>query len=220
MALVDQRGPAPRWTGLVVCDDRIETIKAAEDAHRLRWAAWLAWSNVIQFLADDLSGDAGQLAYSTLDSFDPATLEAADSTGILFAHRLKPIDPDSADWLGRQPIADTSPAPAAQAPPSDARWRRVLDLISPEESGLESLVHGLAARGAPLPTVGYELGDDGWQAELAWPEARVAVVLGQHHGLSASHVDERDRAFAAAGWHARAPHQWTIDELLLHIGKA
>ena len=25
---------------------------------------------------------------------------------------------------------------------------------------------------------------------------------------------------ATAGWHARAPHQWTIDELLLHIGKA
>ncbi|MFD0471004.1 hypothetical protein ACFQ0B_23875 [Nonomuraea thailandensis] len=96
------------------------------------------------------------------------------------------------------------------APEMPERWEEVLDLLDPDEPGLAGLVHELAALGAPAPQVGFELGEQLWQAELAWPTAKVAIVL-------AGDDDEarrRDAAFAEAGWDARTVAGWTPEELM------
>jgi hypothetical protein len=74
------------------------------------------------------------------------------------------------------------------------------------------LAHQLAGLGVPAPTedqIGYELNDQGWQAEIAWAAPRVAVV--------ADGDEECVAAFAAAGWDARAPGDWTPDDLAARI---
>jgi hypothetical protein len=96
----------------------------------------------------------------------------------------------------------------------DSAWRRVLELASLEESGMDTLLRGLAAKGVPAPVSGYELNDDGWQADLAWPQHRVAVVLAPNAGAAADiEAHDRDAAFAAAGWDARPVKAWNIEEL-------
>ena len=73
-------------------------------------------------------------------------------------------------------------------------------------------MHQLAGLGVPAPTegeVGYELNDQGWQAELAWAGPRVAVVAGGD--------EECVAAFTAAGWDARVAGDWPPDELAARI---
>ena len=57
--------------------------------------------------------------------------------------------------------------------------------------------------------VGYELNDQGWQAEVAWVVPRVAVV--------ADGDEECVAAFAAAGWDARVAGDWPPEELAARI---
>jgi DEAD/DEAH box helicase domain-containing protein len=61
-------------------------------------------------------------------------------------------------------------------------------------ASVQELLATLFSEGVEAPTVGYELaGDDGCivaEAELGWPDARVAVVLSR----------DFDAAFRAAGW--------------------
>ena len=85
--IIDQRGSGPvmplgAWTGLAVIDDRPHAIRASGAAHRRRWASWLYWGNLLQFLdvpgADGGPGGNGrQLAHSRLGKFDLLTLAAA-----------------------------------------------------------------------------------------------------------------------------------------------
>ena len=92
--IIDQRHSGPArplgsWTGLVVIDDRPHAIRASGAAHRRRWASWLHWGNLLQFLdvpeADGRpggdgrrGGDGRQLAHSGLGEFEPLTLTAAE----------------------------------------------------------------------------------------------------------------------------------------------
>ncbi len=211
--VIDRRAADPVWSAFAVIDDRTDVITADEAGHRRRWAAWLYWGNLIQFLvSDDMRGDADQLAWTTLDSFDPTLLAVCAGGGLVPAHRQLPLDEESQTWLARDDHAE--PAVAAPTTAGDPQWNRVLALVAGEESGLHTLVRALADRGVPLPQVGYELDDAGWQAELAWPSLRIAVLLGSFHRLaSTQEVDDRDRAFADAGWRARPTHGWTADEL-------
>ena len=57
--------------------------------------------------------------------------------------------------------------------------------------------------------IGYELNDQGWQAEIAWVVPRVAVV--------ADGDEECVAAFAAAGWDARVAGDWPPEELAARI---
>jgi hypothetical protein len=112
LVIDDRRGLQARvFSALAVVDDRPETLAsdAALDAaapghaapdgvgdaldgtapptpHQRRWAAWLAWTNIIQFLADG-DGDAVQLTVTGLDSFDPTLLAAAGGLGAAQAAR-------------------------------------------------------------------------------------------------------------------------------------
>ncbi|GAA1376679.1 DEAD/DEAH box helicase [Catellatospora chokoriensis] len=205
--LMDARGSAPVWSAFAVVDDRAETI-ASDGTHEGRWKDWLYWANIIQFLTAG-GGDAGQLALTTLDGFDPAQLAVTEGTGLVAVNRVLPLDDQSAAWLERSTQAPTAqPAPATTG---DAAWQRVLTYFDRDESGLELLVRDLLQRELPAPTVGYELGDQMWPAELAWPDHRIAVVLAGSH--DDPEVVDRDKAYAAAGWQVRTAKQWTTDEL-------
>ncbi|GAA1636915.1 hypothetical protein [Actinoplanes couchii] len=59
--------------------------------------------------------------------------------------------------------------------------------------------------------VGYELGEQGWQAEIAWPDRLTAIVLSGSTGDP--ETEDRDRAFGAAGWHARTARDWSADDI-------
>ena len=186
--VVDTRTGTPVWTALATVDDRDDTIAADPDGHRRRWAGWLYWGNLVQFLGGgDAGGDGRQLAVTALDAFDPATLAAA-----------APAQVAAPAAASTGPVARPSP-----------EWRPVLDLLDPDDAALIALVRDLAARGLALPEVGYELGDGNWQAELAWPGRRTAVVL----AADGSDAARRDAAYAAAGWEARPAAGWTATEI-------
>jgi hypothetical protein len=113
---------------------------------------------------------------------------------------------------------------AGGAPPArDAAWDQVIEYLDPDEPGLLALAEALATRGVPVPEDGYELDENGWLAELAWPAARVGVVLaprppeGEDEDPEAA---DRDRAFAAAGWEVRPAAGWTADDIAVRLDGA
>ncbi|MFC6017535.1 DEAD/DEAH box helicase [Plantactinospora solaniradicis] len=209
--VVDGRAADRVWSALAVIDDRPETVNAGTDErrerHRRRWAGWLAWANVVQFLAAG-GGDGAQLARTTLDDFDPASMAVSEGTGLRLTQRPMPIDAETSTWLGLSPEAtppDDDPADV------DSPWQDVLHYFNRDESALEALVQTLIRRGMPVPVVGYELGDQGWPAELAWPEQRVAVVLSG--SPDDPEITDRNGAYAAAGWRVRTAREWSAEEL-------
>lgn len=209
--IVDQRRGVGdlSWTAFVVIDDRDDVMAIDEDAHRRRWMAWLYWGNLLQFLAYG-GGDAGQLAHTGLDHFDPTLLAVANGTGLRTALSLVSLEEElSVPGL---------PAPAAVAPtvsaaPADEAWAAVFDLLDPDEPGLASLARSLAERGVPAPQAGYELGDGAWQAELAWPDEKLAVVLAG----SDEEATDRNAAYEQEGWHVRDARTWSAGELAEQI---
>ena len=165
------------------------------------------WGNIIQFLAAG-GGDGVQLVRSAVDGFDTNQLAVAEGTGLVLAQRAVALDEQTATWLGRTPEA---PPVEPEVVEADTAWRTVLRYVDREESALETLLQELLRRHLPAPVVGYELGDDGWPAELAWPDRRIAVVLAGP--ADDPEIADRDRAYAAAGWHARTAREWSADEL-------
>ena len=83
------------------------------------------------------------------------------------------------------------PRPALVLPAGD--WREAIQLAAP---GVQGLLEELSEHGAPVPEVGFELvGTEGAilaQAELAWPEHEVAVLVADD--------EEQCAAFERAGW--------------------
>jgi replicative superfamily II helicase len=194
--------PLGTWSALVVVDDRRATIMADAKAHERRWAAWLYWGNLVQFL-DDGGGDGAQLAWTGLDDFDASALAATGGAG-LAASRIQAGQEISEAELSMLGVLRSAPSPGVVA---DPQWAGVYDLLVP---GVGSLMHALAERGVPAPQadqIGYELGDQAWQAELAWPDRRRAVIA------PGPEADECIAAYLAAGWDARLAGDWSADEL-------
>ncbi|MFJ3627529.1 DEAD/DEAH box helicase [Streptomyces albidoflavus] len=116
---------------------------------------------------------------------------------------------DRAQAPGEHTLAPTGPR-------RDAGWDQVLEYLDPEEPALGELARQLAERHVPLPDDGYELDDHGWMAELAWPPARIGIVLAPRPAVgedSDPEADDRDRAFTRAGWEVRPAAKWTVDEI-------
>ncbi|MEV7412589.1 hypothetical protein AB0O04_32685 [Streptomyces althioticus] len=226
----DGRVKPPSWTGIVLLDDT-PGVHDQEEAHRRRWRAWLYWSNLLQFL-DTGDGDAVQLTTGLLDGFPVETLAVTGGGGVLESVRATLITPEAgADVPARAPVPAPQQAPAAAPEPADddvppARdpaWDRVIEYLDPDEPGLLLLAEALASRGVPVPEDGYELDRNGWLAELAWPTARVGVVLAPRPPEGEDDDPEavdRDRAFTAAGWEVRPATDWTPDDLAGRIGGA
>jgi len=201
---------APIVTALTVLDDQDETINVDEDAHRRRWAAWLYWGNLLQFLSTG-DGDGGQLALSTLPSFDPAQLAVTGGTGLILALRDQPpIKLFGDDEVIAPSIVESS---VTEATPGNEEWAEIFEYLNIEEPGLLNLAQELAARGIPAPELGYELGEGAWQAELAWPTDKIGIVLAAH-GEDDPEAEKRDAAYAHAGWRARPAADWSADSLV------
>ena len=195
----DEENPLGGWTGLTVLDDRLAAISADPKAHRRRWAAWLYWGNIVQFLSDG-AGDGDQIAYTNLVLFDPhllvSALKVASSSGLRTYYSLhRRSHAEGTPWAAS--------LPQTPAPPVDVSWP--VDILTPE---VGPLAHQLAALGVPAPAddqIGYELNDQGWQAELAWLTPRAAII--------ADGDQECVAAFTAAGWDARPAADWPPEEL-------
>jgi hypothetical protein len=102
-----------------------------------------------------------------------------------------------------------------------AAWDGQVEVIDREVAMLGEALEFLGVP-APVPgQVGYELGDEAWQAELAWPQARVAVLAGgPGSGVAAAEVAAAAAAYRAAGWDARPARDWPPDELAARILEA
>jgi hypothetical protein len=185
---------AIRWSAIALHDDSDEALAAPE--HRLRWRAWLYWSNLIQFLAY-AGGDGVQLATSRAREFPVDLLVVCGGRGEL----------DSV----HEPVA--SPAQPVPQLFRDARWdEEILPLLEEDapDSPLTRLARLLAAEGKLAPTFGYELGERRWQVDFAWPKLRLAVTDEMQH-QDDSEARKRDEAYADAGWRARSAANW-LDE--------
>lgn len=102
-----------------------------------------------------------------------------------------------------------------------AAWDGRVEVIDRE---VAVLGEALAFLGVPAPSpgqVGHELGAEAWQAELAWPQARVAVLAGgPGAGMAGAEVAACAAAYRAAGWDARPARDWPPDELAVRILEA
>ncbi|WP_432069829.1 DEAD/DEAH box helicase [Streptomyces sp. AA1529] len=224
----DGRHTPPVWSGMAVLDDSNE-IFGDEEQHRHRWGAWLFWSNLLQFL-DHGEGDGVQLTTGQLAAFPLETLAVTGGTGLLESLRLE-LTAKEAE-AAPQPEASAQPAPAVATAPDaanaprtgvghsharDPRWDEILEYLDPDEPGLANLATALADHATvPPPEDGYELDRNGWMAELAWPQARIGVVLAPRPAVGEEHdpeAEDRDRAFAAAGWDVRPASRWTAGEI-------
>jgi hypothetical protein len=201
--IVDKRvPPAGGWTALAVIDDRLPVIESDEEAHRRRWRAWLYWGNLVQFL-DYGAGDGDQISYTNLQASDPRALayalKVAGSQG-LRSHYGK----------SRHSVAEESPWAAGVARSSGARADIIwpMDILAPE---ITAYARDLRDLGVSPDLIGFELNEQGWQAELAWDRPKVAVLL---DGPEAA---ESAAAFAAAGWDARPVAGWPVEELARRI---
>jgi replicative superfamily II helicase len=210
--VADSRTKPVRWSALAVLDDRPEAVHGDRADHRRRWKAWLCWGNILQFLDPSGTGraDGMLLARTTLDTFDARLLAAAtDGGGLLTALRddrpgtgLAPGDRDGGVH------GASAPEPATDL--ERAAWDAVLrDLSYVGDPEVDRLARTLAARGDVRPgTAGYEVAGVPQTVELAWPDRRIGVVL----AVDAADDVYMDRC-AAAGWHVRAPGDWSPDEL-------
>jgi hypothetical protein len=125
-----------------------------------------------------------------------------------------------ATGLPAVPARTTEEAPSESRPKRDGAWDAVLEYVDPDEAGLAELAHALAELGVPAPEDGFELDEHGWQAELAWPHARLGVVLAPQGTPEDPDIEaqDRDRAFAAAHWDVRPAGEWTAEEIAARLG--
>jgi ATP-dependent helicase YprA (DUF1998 family) len=201
----DEQSPIGGWTALAVLDDRLPVIAADQQAHRRRWAAWLYWGNLVQFLSDG-AGDGDQIAYTNLELSGPrllvSALKVTNAAGLRsYYSRSQTSTAETSVWAASLPQTPVSPVPV------DVAWPA--DLIAPE---IVPLTHRLAELGVPAPAqdqVGYELDDRGWQAEIAWTVPHVAIIADEDEDCVA--------AFTAAGWDARFAGGWSPEELAARI---
>ncbi|WP_435616021.1 DEAD/DEAH box helicase [Streptomyces coelicoflavus] len=201
------------WSAVTVLPDDAAAISADETAHRRRWQAWLYWTNLLQFLNEG-EGDGVQLTTALLSGFDVVELAATGGAGWLTSQRRAAADTESAVTEAPRP------AGVAGGPVRDPAWDEILAYLV-DEPGLADLATALADLGAPVPEAGYELGDAAWSAELAWPASRIGVVLAHEEhadGTPDTEAQNRDKAYADAGWQVRTAHEWGTEELAALLG--
>ena len=128
-----ETAPLGTWSALVVIDDRRATIVADEQAHERRWAAWLYWGNLIQFL-DEGGGDGVQLTWTGLDGFDPAALAAAGGAGLVASLMLAGQEISEAELSMLGAVRSASSSGIAV----DPQWAGVYDLLAPEVETLDA----------------------------------------------------------------------------------
>jgi hypothetical protein len=155
-AVLDATDPnAEKWTALAVLPDSDDAIR--ESDHQSRWADWLPWCNLLQFLGLPHENRAAVMAGSS-----QAQLGDHDDLWIRY--------------VAREPTAAGIPAEEVPAPAAielSADQREQLGLIAAD---LRPLVQSALEAGAPDVVAGHEA-EDGSIIEAAWPQQRVGVVV-------------------------------------------
>jgi hypothetical protein len=220
------------FSALAVLDDRAESL--GTDEHKLRWRAWLYWSNLLQFLAFT-GGDGVQLATSQAAKFPVDVLTVGGGIGeletLIASRHPEPADEATVDAHGMAADAAIPSDPCGTAAATslekvvaglarDATWDEdIIVLLEEDEphSDLTLLAKKIAERGKKAPSFGYELGERGWQADFAWTDSdvKVAVVV-DVDGHDSEEQLKRDAAYAAEGWTVRTATSWLdhLDTLL------
>ena len=145
-----------------------------------------------------------QLAWTGLDGFDPSALAAAGGAGLVASAHA---------GQARRSARRSCPcwARRGRRPRLASRLTRSgpgCTTCSPPRSRSSCTLSPSARVPAPQPDqIGYELGDQAWQAELAWPVPRIAVIA------PGPEAGDCIAAYVAAGWDARLPGDWPPDEL-------
>ncbi|MEU4446508.1 DEAD/DEAH box helicase [Actinosynnema sp. NPDC050801] len=210
------RGTTPgelRWTALTVLDDDGDALDTP--AHKLRWRAWLYWSNLVQFLAY-VGGDGVQLAESRARSYPVETLAVCGGVGELESvAAARPGAEPTVLQRKSSTVGESSPAEQGVAELlRDAVWYDdILDLLEEDEpeSDLTTLARVLAAQGKRAPVFGHELGERRWQIDFGWPSLGPKIgVLGKRG--EDEEARKRDEAYASAGWTVRTAAEW-LDHL-------
>lgn len=157
---------------LAVLEDRPHVVGGP--GHEAQWRDWLRWGNLLQFLTRPRHRHEW-----------PLRMAAVWTTQSLHAFAQAAL-----------PIAALD-APARADVEYSTDWQVVVEYTD------ESL-HGLAERldraGLPAPIPGDEVGEDAWQVEYSWPNAKVAVVLDEQ--------PHRETWLAARDWQVV---QWSAD---------
>jgi ATP-dependent helicase YprA (DUF1998 family) len=203
---------AVRWSAIVVLDDNTDALDTPE--HKLRWRAWLYWSNLTQFLAH-VDGDGVQLAASRAARYPFETLAACGGLGELdsIAAARGSHVPQTPSHRGKS-RAEEDLAEMLR----DAVWDEdILPLLEEDEpeSALTRLARALAERGKRAPVFGHELGDRKWQIDFGWPQQGLRIgVLGEEG--DDDEALKRNEAYASAGWTVRTASEWldNLDELV------
>ena len=176
------------WTALAVLPDDDPAL--ADPSHRGRWADWLAWANVLQFLGTPDDSTGAVIAGASQSGTD-------DHDDLWLRHRARRT---SAETGGTAPADDG--VPFEQGTPG-ARSHALLTDEQREDLGLidddaRELVEAVLGSDSPRFVAGFET-PDGKVVEAAFPDRKVGVLLPG---------DDRPD-----GWDARPVRDWTIDEL-------
>lgn len=137
-------------SAVVILDDRPGRV--ADPGHQQRWADWLHWANVLQFLRGE---QRAAHFVTTTTEWDPSSV--------------------------LPPAVVPAAVPAVAAVPSSglpSSWSRLLRVAG--SPAAESLIAALGRDGrVPVPDIGLDVGDDNaWCVELAWQDGdRKLVVL-------------------------------------------
>jgi hypothetical protein len=156
---------------------------------------------------------------TALDDFDPATLVAAGGAGFLSScgphgSQSQPAgsEVEQTPWaagLAQGHVTPGEVTAGADRISRDTFWANSHYLAA----DVLGLAHELAKLGIPEPDadtqIGFELGKQGWQAELAWPDRLVAIIAEEPSGEVGSCIG----AYTAAGWDARLARDWPPAEL-------
>jgi replicative superfamily II helicase len=168
LIIADPSDPDPTTGVLAVLDDRESEVGGPR--HAARWRDWLRWSNVLQFLRLPMFGHEMPLRMAEV-----WTRRSLD----VFAQSHLP--------LAAPAVAIASVGGRELTP----EWVEVRDYTDPV---LSHLIAIMADANVAIPEAGAEVGptETVWQVEMAWPDARVAVVVD---------IDaQRDSWLRAAGW--------------------
>ena len=180
---------AERWTAMAVLDDSPGAVSSTD--HRARWADWLPWSNLLQFLGPPESERAGVIAGSSQhDALDWNDLWLRQRTAAADGRAPAP----TGSTLGSSTLGGSALGVTAVALTDDQEEE--LDLFSDADAA--RLARQALERGAPMFVGGYEV--DGDPLEAAWPDVRVAII--------------RADSSVPSGWTARTAAEWTLDDLL------
>jgi hypothetical protein len=150
----------------------------------------------------------------------PAQEPASTPTSAPGAEPEAALASESAPALDRQPASNLAEETHQPAALQDPVWdEEIIPLLDQDtEADLIDVARAVADRGKTAPIFGFELGDDGWQADFAWDQdaVKVAVVSSAPYASPRPETERRDSAYQAAGWTIRSATDWLthLDALL------